>query len=251
MGEVTLTAIEELLKKQTESINQNINNTLRRLQNSENNICKLKKRCLYLERRIRKNNIVIFGLTVDGSEIVEQTISKLNELFGLNVTTKDINNIYKIGKSSNPPIVVEFVSFLLKKQVFHDTDKLKALRGTNISVANDLCEEDRQEQKVLRKHLKVARSDNKQARIVGNKLEVEGRLYTAAELEDSATEYETQDSDDLDGESERGGGTCSVTARDAVSSANGVKTGKGKRKVQTPSPTLHVATARGKKKYKR
>lgn len=245
MGELTLSNIEQLLAKQTRQINENINNNLEVLQEHNNKIQKLEQRCLYLERKLRKNNIVIFGLKIDGDDLVNQTITRINELFDLHVTTSDFNNIYKIGKGTDRPIVVEFVSFLKKKEIFSKPEKLRALKGTDISVSNDLCQEDRRDQKILRGHLKTAREKGQQARLVGNKLEVDKKLYAIRDLkEDSASEYESEETpSDADHEPQSGTSTADV-ARRAVC----VKDGKAKRKASTPSPTITVVSGRRRKK---
>lgn len=199
MAELTLDGIKKLLDNQTQQITTNVNSTLAKLKDAlrknQENTQKLQERCLFLERKVRKNNIVVFGLDIEDSKLIEETISTLNKHLGLNITANDINNIYKIGKSKQPPIVVEFISFLKKLEIFKNPEKLKALKGTNLAISNDLCEQDRENNKILLKHLKIARSENKPARIRGSKIEISNVLYTVKELEDcSDTEfYETDD----------------------------------------------------------
>lgn len=235
MGELTLANIEELLARQTIQINQNISDNLKLLQSNENRVKKLEQRCLYLERRLRRNNIVIFGLSIDGTDLSNQTLLKLNSLLDLNITIRDINNIHKIGKNSTPPIVVEFVSFLQKKEIFSNTEKLRALKGTGISISNDLCEEDRRKQKILRKYLKSAKEENRQARIVGDKLEIDKELFTISDLEDSDDDTETE-----------GGGAVAVVVEPAKKKGE-----EGtKRKAKNASPILEAVKKRSRKKRK-
>lgn len=246
MGELTLGKIEELLIKQTAEINKNIDQKLKIVKRVEEKVEALEKKNLMLERRLRKNNIVIFGLTIDGSEIVEQVITKLNGLLNLEITRSHINNIYRIGKRNNPPVIIEFVSYLRKAEIFKNPEKLKALKGTKIAISNDLCEEDRETHKLLRKHLKLAREQNKQARIVGHRLEVENSLYTIDELENTETDLgstsESGENKDIDDEE-----TKSRDFQAAGGTAEKLKSKVGESKGRLRiSPTISTRT-RGKK----
>lgn len=197
----------------------------------------------------------MFGLTVDGSDLVAQTLAKLNSLLDLTLTTGDINNIYKIGRGTNSPIVIEFVSFLKKAEVFKDTEKLKSLKNTGVAVGNDLCREDREHQKILRKHLKRAKEAGQEAKIIGDKLKINSRVFTITELE-SGSESETDDNDGSEEDDGRltGSKEGGVAGKyDTEVNSNNLVKNKGqqtKRKVQTPSPTIRIAGSRRRKKPK-
>ncbi|CAG9772224.1 unnamed protein product [Ceutorhynchus assimilis] len=81
----------------------------------------------------------------------------------------------------------------IKSELFADQEKLKGLRGTGYSISNDLCEEDRKELNKLREYLKKAREENKQAKIKGLKLEIEGKIYTSKELKELYSEPESSE----------------------------------------------------------
>lgn len=158
----------------------------------------LSVRCTNSERARRKNNVVVFGLEI-GDQLVNNTISEINRLLELNIQEQDINNIYYVGKQERKRgIVIEFVSYLKKLSIFKNVKKLK---GTKVAIVNDLIPEDRLINKILVKHLKIAKQENKQARIRGNLLEIEGKKYTADQLEnkgeeDEYTELETESDED-------------------------------------------------------
>ncbi|KAG5893234.1 hypothetical protein JTB14_013396 [Gonioctena quinquepunctata] len=59
-------------------------------------------------------------------------------------------------------------------------------------VPNDLCKEDLEEQKILRKHLKESRTLNHQARIKGTKIEIDGKWYTSKELQEGELNSEKE-----------------------------------------------------------
>lgn len=96
------------------------------------------------------------------------------------IRSEDINNLYRIGRSTNSPVLIEFISYLKKTFVFKNASKLK---GSNISIFHYLCPEDREEHKILRIHLKIAKEKNLQAKIKGNRLEINGESYTVEKLE--------------------------------------------------------------------
>lgn len=140
----------------------------------------LQKKCASLERKIRKNNIIIFGLVPQKETLLSDTLGSLNQFLELTLSKSDINNIYTIGNSDKPPIVIEFLSFLTKSEIFKNIQKL---RGTGVSITNDLSVEDRKEQKILYSHLKTARQQNLQAKISGNRLIIDSNPYTAEQLQ--------------------------------------------------------------------
>lgn len=157
----------------------------------------LEKKCLFLERKNRKNNVVIFGMIPgilpNKENLLSNTLNKLNTLLGVHVSEADINNFHTVGNQEGKQgIVLEFISFLKKRSLFQNIQKLK---GTNISVVNDLNKEDRENHKLLVKHLKNARESNLDARIIGNQLEVNKKRYSVDVLENpilAHTESETE-----------------------------------------------------------
>lgn len=250
MGDLTLNNITELLDRQTNDITNNIERISNR---TDGKLFKLQKRCVTLERKIRRNNIVLFGVNLTGLDLITGTIDELNELFGLNLTSSDINNIYTVGKSNNPPVIVEFVSFLKKKEIFKDVAKLKALKTKNIAISDDLCYEDREEQKVLRRHCRQAREKNLQAKIKGHKLEIEGKLYTVSDLEQP--EYETVSSSESEEEEEEKQIQTQTLASLGNERTDTVMKNchhKDKKRLKTPSPqTAEVGILTRKKKKAR
>ncbi|KAG5888839.1 hypothetical protein JTB14_019104 [Gonioctena quinquepunctata] len=56
--------------------------------------------------------------------------------------------IYKLGKDRKSPIIVEFVSYLKKLDFFLNKEKLIKPKDIRIAIANDICKEDQEEQKI-------------------------------------------------------------------------------------------------------
>lgn len=93
----------------------------------------------------------------------------------------DINNLYPLGKAKDCPVKIEFVSYLKKAAIFNNIQKLK---GSNISIANDLTPKQREENKILRKHLYLAKqNESNVCYIKKNKLHVNNLIYAPNELQ--------------------------------------------------------------------
>lgn len=142
----------------------------------------LKSRVESLEKNRRKNNIVLFGLKTDenrnASEFVAQ---KLGDLLQISVTKNEINNVYRVPSKNSDinPIIVEFVNFNKKLEVFKNCRKLK---GTSISISNDLSKEEREINRVLVRNLKEARDKGLSAKIKNNLLYVQEESFTYEQL---------------------------------------------------------------------
>lgn len=173
--EQIINTVSRELKEEIKSIKNNINQEIKNL---ERKLEEIDDRIAFIERGRRKNNIVIFGLKTDQENLLKTTLSQLNRIFGSHLQEKDINNLYIIGKKDT--VVVEFISYLQKEKIFRQLFKLK---GTGISISNDLRPEDRKLNKILVKHLKEARAKNQKAYIKNFKLYVNGTPYTIEQLE--------------------------------------------------------------------
>lgn len=137
-----------------------------------------------LERKTRENNIVIFGLKTKPEEITIDYIKKeIKNLVDVNIGESDINNFYPLAKTENPPIKVEFSTYLKKIAIFKNS---KNLRKSNISIVQDQTPKQRHHNRILRKHLNLARGNNEENCFIRkNKLHVNGRTYTPEELEET------------------------------------------------------------------
>lgn len=125
----------------------------------------------------------MYGLPENPKEqIVTETITALNTSLKLNLVANDFNNIFRIGKPFNGkprPILVQFISYLRKQTIYKNIVNLKA---AGMSIANDLVPEEIEIRRKLVTHLQQARERNLLAKIKGNRLEVNGDLYTLDEL---------------------------------------------------------------------
>lgn len=136
-----------------------------------------------LERKSNENNIVVFGWTEPNDDITSDFIcNELNNLLGVEIGRSDINNFYCLGKKSNRPVKIEFVSYLKKIGVIRHCKKL---RGSGIAIRDDLTEQQRNEYRVLRGYLIEQREKGETCHIRGNKLVVNNKEYTLHDLEEA------------------------------------------------------------------
>lgn len=224
--DLTLHDIYELIKQtsgeQTAIISKELDEKFSLINKNLDTIRKdtehLQKKYLSLERSRRKNNIVIFGLSIETTrttELVAAVISHLNRLTEVEIKEADINNVYYIGKkqSDRGGVIVEFITFLKKLSILRNAYKLK---GSGVAISNDLCQEDRARNKILVKHLKIAKEQKLLARIRGDRLEVDSKFYTVEDLERSGDEECEGDEESESGDESN----CSVSTGQARSEKN-------------------------------
>ncbi|CAH2012506.1 unnamed protein product [Acanthoscelides obtectus] len=114
-----LSKLVELIKKESNSVKSEIKQEIQeiKLENAkilnlvkqqdeklellEKSYKKLEQQNLQLERAIRKNNILVFGLEVDSktANLADIATGKLNDLLGINISNNDLQNIYGIAKT--------------------------------------------------------------------------------------------------------------------------------------------------------
>lgn len=170
--------IENLYLELTASV-KILNNKIGELQ-SENK--HLKDRVELLERKGRRNNIIIFGLAIaENTNVVNFVAQSLSDLLKIQVTRGEINNAYLVGqKALNVrPVIVEFVNFTKKTEIFKNCNKLK---GSAVSISNDLTIKEREVTRVLVRNLKEARGKKLSAKIKNNLLYIGDDIFTYEQL---------------------------------------------------------------------
>ncbi|KAG5900240.1 hypothetical protein JTB14_018223 [Gonioctena quinquepunctata] len=90
----------EANKKQTEEIKNEFQQVIRETKTLNKEVETLKKRCIYLERKTRKNNIVIFGIR---SNSLESILNQLNALLEINLQESDETTFTPWEKRKNRP----------------------------------------------------------------------------------------------------------------------------------------------------
>lgn len=141
----------------------------------------LKQKIASQEEQLRRKNILIFGLPDKTEKSLEEVVLEFfNGRLNIKITPSDLDNFYRIGVSNKiRPILVKFVREISAQQVLKSAKKLK---GSGISIAQDLTQERRVERKILYDFLKVAKEKNFTAKIEKNKLIVNKDEYTVETL---------------------------------------------------------------------
>lgn len=250
MGDLTLENIRSLLIENSKDIKQELSKKIEETSKQQKleileNFKNLEERVHQLERKIKSNNIAIFGFhPSDPKKIVEETIFTINKYLKLDLTVYEINNIYKRGRSDRAPIIVEFLSYHRKAQLFKDVENLRKLKADGISLANDLCPQDREDQKILVKHLKDCKVKNIQCKIQGFKLKIGDTFYTALELQERERQEHCSDTEceeTTEGEN---------TEQEQEENGEDTKNGKVKRKPLGSPKISPLSTRNGRKKPK-
>ncbi|KAJ8967704.1 hypothetical protein NQ317_004204 [Molorchus minor] len=118
----------------------------------------LRKRLIDVERKLKRKNLIFYGIVEEIGENVVNVLRKIIE----------------------DKLKVKLEIYDVKKEIIKNRRNLK---GSNIYISEDQTTEDRKERKVLVEHLKLARSKNKLAQLKGNKLVIDGEIYVYADLE--------------------------------------------------------------------
>lgn len=89
------------IEKEVAEIRKEINEEKqKRIQLEEENK-QLKDKCLALDKSLRKNNIIIFGVEcTEDKSVLDITLETLNTHLNLNLNKHDINNAFGVGKQN-------------------------------------------------------------------------------------------------------------------------------------------------------
>nr|CAI5834724.1 unnamed protein product [Callosobruchus analis] len=121
----------------------------------------LKNRLETVDRKLRKYNIVVYGLKEESEhKDIKQVLQTFNEILGVRCTETDFRDCHRIGTAQSRqvrPVLLETVSSKLKYEIFSKANKLK---GSGIFIANDYTASDYHNRKHLFSNLKLAKSLN-------------------------------------------------------------------------------------------
>lgn len=153
---------------------------------------RLETKLYHSEKKLRKNNIVVFGLPENKENrrgsLLELVKTFFTERLGITLNEADINDTYRIGRvteNNQRPVIVELVSTLKKRQIF---GSVKLLKGTQFSIADDLLEKDRRERRLLYEHYTAAKSKGYPAKIRTDTVTINGRAYKYKDLAGSTVQ---------------------------------------------------------------
>jgi hypothetical protein len=126
-----------------------------------------------LNKRIRKNNIVVHGIPNSTQDCVEQA----NTFFQTHLKLKlPIQYAYRLGSSAlerNPPLLIAFPSLHYKLEIFK---KCKLLAGSKFSIQDDLSVEEREERSRKLPVYRKYKNQKKKVVFCGSDLYVDGKI---------------------------------------------------------------------------
>lgn len=243
---------EELLqniRQESESLNKKLSDANLNIQKLKEEKKILSERITLLERRVRKNNVAIFGLRIDKENFVDSCITQVNTVLKTNLSRSDISDLYQPRNNPKAPVIVGFLTTFKRREIFTKVrENIDTLKNAKVYITDDLSLEDREVLKVLKSKKLEAVSRGKTAKIVGRNIIIDGAKCSYEDLISDTTdrggitdgeEYEDASGDEND--------LGAVVGKQHDSLTDKQKPGKGK-KSKTPSP--HAVTTRlAKKKH--
>ena len=161
---------------------------------TENTI--LKEKLLYLDTYIRRANLKFSGIPEDKKESNKDCKRKLLDVIkdklGIESNQIQFQRCHRLGlktqkSGKSREIIARFLRFGDRQEVWFNRNKLK---NTNIVIQEDFPFEIEERRSKLYPSFKAARKANKQASLIGDKLYIEGRRYTADTLNEIPADFQ-------------------------------------------------------------
>ncbi|KAG5865285.1 hypothetical protein JTB14_019577 [Gonioctena quinquepunctata] len=102
-------------------IQNNIGSVRTQIVNTNRDVEDLKKMDKLKGKKLRKNNVLVFGLKSNSENLLQYT---LNKLLNTNFCEENINDIFRLGRETTSPTVIKFVRFFTKATIFKNPQKL-------------------------------------------------------------------------------------------------------------------------------
>lgn len=169
----------------TEQVTQNINCILEekfkilddKYENLKEKIDNQEKRLYFIEKQLRKNNVVFFGLEeteISYSDLEKNIINFIKERFSINLDLRDIQEIKRIGKKGERPrpIIVTFTTLGTKINIFKRSTLLK---NTSYYIKEDYPQNILERRKELQEQAQIEKEKGNSVIIKYDKLIVLGK----------------------------------------------------------------------------
>lgn len=139
-----------------------------------------------LENQSRRSNLVFYNVQDDGKETWEQSEAIIRDIvknkMGVDLQSSDIERAHRLGIRTgvkDRPIIVKFSEYKKKDEILRNT---RSLSGLAIGISEDFSERVRAIRSELKAYLIEAKKQNKRAQLRFDKLVIEGRYHTLADL---------------------------------------------------------------------
>lgn len=168
--------LNNLEKNVTESINSNINEKFVGVEAKYHKLTETvqqqEKRIDYLEKYIRRRNIVVFGVDEterNNHELVDMLSRIFKDNMSVTITTSEIESLYRLGQNSDKtrPILMSLTTANKKYELLTNRSKLAK---NKLSLSENYPLKVQQQRKALKDSVKQLRQEGKNAYIGYNKL---------------------------------------------------------------------------------
>lgn len=158
-------------KNVSESIDGKLTALLEENKNLKNEVNILRDKIKLIDEQKRNNNIIFFGIKEEqrSESPMETVVNVLKKNMGLNITTNEINNAYRLGEkkeNKTRPILVSFTTYWRRSEVLKNKKKL----DSDIYIKEDLSKETLDKRKQLLPQLKQEREKGKICYFVKDKI---------------------------------------------------------------------------------
>ena len=160
-------------------------------------VCALKARQVDGEDRMRRNNLLIYGIPEAEGEGAEswsdcesRVCRRLKDTVKVTVNPQDITRCHRLNINISPrPIICGFSNYKRKEEVLQNR---KNLKDSDISIQEDFSRETRATRQKLIPYMLEARKDGKRAYLNYTKLRIEGDVFIYVEEEDKVINIKTR-----------------------------------------------------------
>lgn len=143
--------IKEYVNEKLGSFNETIEHLQQKIQNQDDTICTLQRKVLEQEIAEKKRNLILYNI-VENEKSKEELVSSIIDLIGtklnIDISKKDIDFLYRIGKKNNNkrPIVIGLTTLALKETILRNKN---SLNEDNIRISEDFPETIREKRREL------------------------------------------------------------------------------------------------------
>lgn len=159
-----------------------------------NKVALLKKENEYLRKKVKENNMMIYGLTDDPQETPTKLLTSVNKYIkdSLGLPEPFIDTISRMGTAkpgSNRPIQLRMVLLNEKDRIIRENIKhnirMKPKRNSRVTITDDLTKEERQIRSVISKAVGLAKLEGKTAQHKGDYALIEGKKISYSEAKET------------------------------------------------------------------
>lgn len=167
------------IKNEMENYNQTTSDLQRRVHLIEREHLTQKNVILHLERKLRRNNIIMFGVPdTQNKSLLDVVLDIIVQQLEVDLEKQEVNNVFRFSKNKKTgprPVVLELTTYWKKQQIMRNKARLK---GGSVIIADDLSEDDRIKRRVLYRHYVAAKNSGQSARLFPNGLQIDGEYRT-------------------------------------------------------------------------